>query len=96
MKITRVVLRNKEKENSRMKAIAAVTLDAAFVVTGIRLIQGDDKMFLAMPSRKVAEDEYDDIAHPVNKETRDMFEEVLFDAYEKMKESGEDLLILDL
>ena len=53
-------------------------------------------MFLAMPSRKVAEDEYDDIAHPVNKETRDMFEEVLFDAYEKMKESGEDLLILDL
>ena len=96
MKITRVVLRNKEKEDSRMKAIATVTLDAAFVVTGIRVIQGDDKMFLAMPSRKVAEDKYDDIAHPVNKETRDMFEEVLFDAYEKLKESGEDLLILDL
>ena len=45
MKITKVVLRNKEKEDSRMKAIATVTLDEAFVITGIRLIQGDDKMF---------------------------------------------------
>ena len=85
MKITKVVLRNKEKEDSRMKAIATVTLDEAFVITGIRLIQGDDKMFIAMPSRKVSEVVYDDIAHPVNQETRQMFEDAIFKAYDEMK-----------
>jgi len=95
MKITKVVLRNKEKEDSRMKAIATVTLDEAFVVTGIRLIQGDDKMFIAMPSRKVYDGVYDDIAHPVNKETRTMFEDAIFKAYEEMKNSGEETVKLE-
>ena len=79
-----------------MKAIATVTLDEAFVITGIRLIQGDDKMFIAMPSRKVSEGVYDDIAHPVNQETRKMFEDAIFKAYDEMKESGEELIKLDL
>lgn len=95
MKITKVVLRNKEKEDSRMKAIATVTLDDAFVITGIRLIQGDDKMFIAMPSRKVSEGVYDDIAHPVNQETRTMFENAIYAAYDKMKETGEELVVLE-
>ena len=82
MKITKVVLKNKEKEDSRMKAIATVTLDEAFVITGIRLIQGDDKMFIAMPSRKTATGGYRDIAHPINPEVRTMFEEAIFEAYE--------------
>lgn len=96
MKITKVVLRNKEKEDSRMKAIATVTIDESFVVTGIRLIQGDDKMFIAMPSRKVSEGVYDDIAHPVNQETRKMFEDAIFAAYEELKKSDEDMVKIDL
>ena len=96
MKITKVVLRNKEKEDSRMKAIATVTLDEAFVITGIRLIQGDDKMFIAMPSRKISEGIYDDIAHPVNQETRKMFEDAIFGAYEEMKKTGEELVKIEL
>lgn len=96
MKITKVVLRNKEKEDSRMKAIATVTIDEAFVVTGIRLIQGDDKMFIAMPSRKVSEGVYDDICHPVNQETRKMFEDAIFKAYEELKNSDEELVKIDL
>ena len=95
MKITKVVLRNKEKEDSRMKAIATITLDEAFVVTGIRLIQGDDKMFIAMPSRKVSEGVYDDIAHPVNKETRQMFEDAIFKAYDELKNSDEEVVKLE-
>ena len=95
MKITKVVLRNKEKEDSRMKAIATVTLDEAFVITGIRLIQGDDKMFIAMPSRKVSEGVYDDIAHPVNQETRQMFEDAVFKTYDVMKETGEEIVKLE-
>ena len=96
MKITKVVLRNKEKEDSRMKAIATVTLDEQFVVTGIRLIQGDDKMFIAMPSRKVSEGVYDDICHPVNQETRQMFEEAILNAYDKLKESDEEVIKIEL
>lgn len=96
MKITKVVLRNKEKEDSRMKAIATVTIDEAFVVTGIRLIQGDDKMFIAMPSRKVSEGVYDDICHPVNQETRKMFEDAIFKAYEELKNSTEEVVKIDL
>ena len=96
MKITKVKLRNKERENSRMKAIATVTLDDAFVVTGIRILQGDDKMFLAMPSRQVSEGVYDDCAHPANQETRKMFEDVIFDVYEQMKQSGEDSIEVNL
>ena len=96
MKITKVVLRNKEKDDSRMKAIATVTLDEAFVITGIRLIQGDDKMFIAMPSRKVSEGVYDDIAHPVNQETRKMFEDAIFGAYEQMQKSGDDMVKVEI
>lgn len=96
MKITKVVLRNKEKEDSRMKAIATVTLDEVFVITGIRVIQGDDKMFIAMPSRKVSEGVYDDIAHPVNQETRKMFEDAIFKAYDEMQKSGEEIVKLDI
>ena len=96
MKITKVVLRNKEKEDSRMKAIATITLDESFVVTGIRVIQGDDKMFIAMPSRKISEGVYDDIAHPVNQETRKMFEDAIFKAYDEMKKTGEELVKIDL
>ena len=96
MKITRVELRNKEKEDSRMKAIAKVTLDEAFVITGIRLIQGDDKMFIAMPSRKVSEGVYDDVCHPVNQETRTMFEDAIFKAYEEMTKTGEEIVKIDL
>lgn len=96
MKITKVVLRNKEKEDSRMKALATVTIDEAFVVTGIRVIQGDDKLFIAMPSRKVSEGVYDDIAHPVNQETRQMFEDAIFKAYDELKNSEEDIVKIDL
>jgi stage V sporulation protein G len=93
MKITKVVLKN--KEDNKMKAIATVTLDGSFVVTGIRLIQGDEKMFVAMPSRKVAEGVFDEVAHPINKETRQMFEEVIYKAYEEMKASGEDIIKIE-
>lgn len=94
MKITNVELRNKEKEDSRMKAIAKVKLDNVFAVTGIRLIQGDDKMFIAMPSRRIGEG-YKDIAHPLNQETRKMFEDAIFETYEEMKETGDEVYSKD-
>lgn len=81
LKITSVKVHKTEKENSRMKGIVSVVLDDCFVVRDIRIIQGDDKLFIAMPSRKLNDDTYHDIAHPIDQETREMFEKAIIDAY---------------
>jgi stage V sporulation protein G len=83
MKITSVSVRKVEKEDSRMKGIASVTLDDSFVIHDIRIIEGDEGLFIAMPSRKTATGGYRDIAHPINQEVRQMFEETIFEAYKK-------------
>lgn len=83
MKITSVSVRKIEKDGSRMKGIASVLLDDSFAVHDIRIIEGDNGLFIAMPSRKTATGGYRDIAHPINPEVRSMFEEAILDAYDK-------------
>ena len=86
MKITSVTVKKIDKENSRMKGIASVLLDDAFAVHDIRIIEGDNGLFIAMPSRKTPVGEYKDIAHPINQEVRTMFEKEILDAYEKAED----------
>lgn len=86
MEITSVNVRKIEKEGSRMKGIASILLDDSFAVHDIRIIEGDNGLFIAMPSRKTATGGYRDIAHPINPEVRAMFEEAILDAYEKAEE----------
>lgn len=81
MKITSVDVRKTEREGSRMRGSATVVIDDCFAVHGIRIIEGDEGLFIAMPSKKVSNDEYHDIAHPINKETRAMFEDAILEAY---------------
>ena len=81
MKITSVNVRKIEKEGSRMKGIASVLLDECFAVHDIRIIEGDNGLFIAMPSRKTSTGGYRDIAHPINPETRALFEEAILEAY---------------
>ena len=81
MKITSVNVRKIEKEGSRMKGIASVLLEDCFAIHDIRIIEGDNGLFIAMPSRKTATGGYRDIAHPINPETRAMFEEAILEAY---------------
>ncbi len=77
MTITDVQVR-KVEEAGRMKAIASITFNDAFVVRDIRVIQGNDGYFLAMPSRKLSNGEFRDVAHPVNPKMREKItEEVL-------------------
>ncbi len=90
MKITSVNVRKIEKEGSRMKGIASVLLDDSFAVHDIRIIEGDNGLFIAMPSRKTATGGYRDIAHPINPEVRAMFEEAILDAYENAPEATEE------
>ena len=82
MKITSVNVRKIEKENSRMKGIASVLLDDCFAVHDIRIIEGDNGLFIAMPSRPTSTGGYRDTAHPINAETRQIFEKAILEAYE--------------
>ena len=86
MKITSVNVRKIEKDGSRMKGIASVLIDDSFAVHDIRIIEGDNGLFIAMPSRKTAVGGYRDIAHPINPEVRALFEEAILDAYSKAEE----------
>ena len=85
MKLTSVNVRKFEKENSRMKGIASVLIDDCFAVRDIRIIEGDNGVFIAMPSRKTATGGYRDIAHPINAETRKLFEEAILEEYNKVE-----------
>lgn len=88
MKITSVNVRPIEKEGSRMKGIASVLLDDCFAVRDIRVIEGDNGLFIAMPSRKTSTGGYKDIAHPINPETRDMFQTTILEEYERVLKEG--------
>ena len=71
MQVTDVRVRRVEKDG-KMKAIVSITLDNEFVIHDIKVIEGEKGLFIAMPSRKAADGEYRDIAHPINSGTRDM------------------------
>ena len=83
MKISAVNIRKIEKENSRLRGIASILIDEAFAVHDIRIIEGDNGLFIAMPSRKTATGEYKDVCHPINPEVRKMFEDAIFAEFNK-------------
>ena len=82
MEITDVRVRKITKEG-KMKAVVSITLDDVFVVHDIKIIEGEKGLFIAMPSKKGADGEYRDTAHPINSETRVMLQNTILDAYEK-------------
>ena len=81
MQITDVRVRKIEKAG-KMKAIVSITIDNEFVVHDIKVIEGEKGLFIAMPSRKAADGEYRDIAHPINSGTRDMIQSIILNKYE--------------
>ena len=81
MQVTDVRVRRVEKEG-KMKAIVSITLDNEFVIHDIKVIEGEKGLFIAMPSRKAADGEYRDIAHPINSGTRDMIQTIILNKYE--------------
>ena len=81
MQITDVRVRKVTKEG-KMKAVVSITLDNEFVVHDIKVIEGEKGLFIAMPSRKAADGEYRDIAHPINSETRERIQSIILQKYE--------------
>lgn len=80
MNITDVRIRKVAKEG-KMKAVVSITIDDEFVVHDIKVIEGDKGLFIAMPSRKAADGEYRDIAHPINSETREIIQNMILNRY---------------
>lgn len=89
MRITEVKIYPVNEE--RLKAYVSITLEDCFVVRDLKIINGNTGLFVAMPSKKRKDGQFKDIAHPLNQETREEMEKVIFDAYanevEKMGES---------
>lgn len=81
MQITDVRVRKVTKEG-KMKAVVSITLDNEFVVHDIKVIEGEKGLFIAMPSRRAADGEYRDIAHPINSETRERIQNIILEKYE--------------
>ena len=80
MEITDIRIRQ-ISQDEKMKAVVSVTFDNCFVVHDIKIIEGMDKLFIAMPSRKTPEGEFKDIAHPINMEMRELLSERILEKY---------------
>ncbi|MGE0003180.1 MAG: septation regulator SpoVG [Candidatus Izemoplasmatales bacterium] len=85
MKITEVRAKRVNGDN-RLVGIAAITIDECFVVHELRIIEGKNGLFVAMPSRKMPNGEFKDVAHPINTDTRAMIEKCVLDAYALLPE----------
>lgn len=82
MKITDVRVRKFENEG-KLRGVVSITIDEEFVVHDIKVIEGDNGLFIAMPSRKSRDGEYRDIAHPINSNTREQLQKQILEAFEK-------------
>ncbi|HLR79516.1 MAG TPA: septation regulator SpoVG [Bacillota bacterium] len=85
MEITDVRLRRVNTEG-RMRAIASITMDEEFVVHDIRVIDGNNGLFVAMPSKRTPDGEFRDIAHPINSNTRAKIQDAVLEEYHRAGE----------
>lgn len=88
MDITDVRIRKIEKEG-KMKAVVSITISNEFAVHDIKIIEGEKGLFIAMPSRRNAEGEYRDVAHPINAQVRSQLQELIMTEYEKFLSESE-------
>lgn len=85
MEITDIRIKKVASEG-KMKAVASVTFDNAFAVHDVKVIEGPEKLFVAMPSRRIPDGEYRDIAHPINSDMRNMLESKVLAAYDAIED----------
>ena len=72
------------RESNQLKAFVNIVIDDAFIIRNIKVIEGENGLFVAMPSRRVSTGEYRDIAHPINTETRKEIEEIIIRKYKEV------------
>ena len=84
MEITKLEIYRREKEGSRLKAFVDFTLDDCLAVRGSKIIEGNSRVFVSMPRKLNKEGKEENVVFPTNKETRDKFEKVILDEYNKL------------
>jgi stage V sporulation protein G len=77
-------------DEGKLKAIVSVTFDDEFVVHDIKVIEGQNGLFIAMPSRKMSEGDFRDIAHPLTSETRNRIKDAIFEKYDAVLADAQD------
>lgn len=85
LEITDIRVKRVQSEG-KMRGIASITFDNCFVVHDIKIIEGQEKLFTAMPSRKTPDNEFKDIAHPINSEMREMIEKAIVSKFNELPE----------
>lgn len=91
MRITDIKIR-KISQEGKMKAVVSVTFDDAFVVHDIKIIEGHEKLFAAMPSRKAADGTYRDIVHPITTEMRVELQDAILEKYEEVLKAENEIV----
>jgi len=86
MKIEITEVRVSLREDAKLKAFASITLWDCFVIRGLKIIEGKTGTFVAMPSRRRKDGEYQDIAHPINNDARAEMEHIILEEYRKERE----------
>lgn len=71
--------------SGKMKAVASITIDDAFVIHDIKIVEGHNGLFVAMPSKKLPDGDFRDVAHPINADTRAYLQQRIFSAYEDIE-----------
>ncbi|MDY0276600.1 MAG: septation regulator SpoVG [Acholeplasma sp.] len=94
MKVTNVRIKLVNTEG-RLKAVGSITLDDCFVVHDVRVLEGEKGMFVAMPSKKMPNGMFRDIAHPINAETRAMIDSEVIKAYEEALENNDEVELIE-
>lgn len=88
MNITDIRMRIMNND-TKMRAVVSITLDDEFVIHDIKVIEGEKGLFIAMPSRKSADGEYRDIAHPIRSDIRVKLQSMILEEYEKEAAAAE-------
>ena len=88
MKITDIRIRLRTNEESKLKAVASITIDDCFVIHDIRVLEGNNGNMVKMPSRKTPDGEFKDIAHPINTPTREEISRLVLEKYEEEKKNA--------
>ena len=89
MNITDIRLRRINKDG-KMRAIVSITIDGEFVIHDIRVIEGSNGFFVAMPSRRSNDGEFRDIAHPISQECRNRLQELILEKYKESLDEESD------
>lgn len=90
MNITEVNIKLIKNDESKLKAVATLTIDDCFAIHDIKIIKNNDELFIAMPSKKMPSGEYKDVVHPLNTDTRTMLQNLILERYAQVLSEATD------